>query len=166
MEHGHVCTRCHEPILERGARTHVGHTLACFLRVHTYDLLAVRDGHREYVCVRCGHPLLFEKESDPYCFDGTFAKRVRYLCSLFGHATHFVTHRAGRDEYACACGHTFLVDNRPRATETRIHHPLTCFFHGHEIEWAADRGMLDEYVCVTCGHPFCFTDRAEWMDGC
>jgi hypothetical protein len=157
FESGHQCIRCHEPILQRGATTRVGHTLACFLRVHTYDLLAERDGHREYVCVRCGHPLLFRVDQDPYA-GGAFTKKVRYLCSLFGHDVHHVARRAGREEYACGCGHSFLKDERALS---HIRHPLVCFFQGHRIEWIAARGMLDEYVCRDCGHPFCFTDCSE-----
>jgi hypothetical protein len=48
------------------------------------------------------------------------------------------------------------------ARARHIRHPLVCFFQGHRVEWLAGRGMLDEYVCRDCGHPFCFTDRAEW----
>lgn len=157
FEDGHVCTRCRQPILQRGAITRVGHTLACFLRVHTYDLLDERDGHREYVCVRCGHPLLFQSAADPY--DGrAFVKKVRYFCSLFGHDVHHVGTRSGLEEYACGCGHSFL---KGAARLAHIRHPLVCFFQGHRIEWFASRGMLDEYVCRDCGHPFCFTDCAE-----
>jgi len=152
---GRQCTRCRTPILARAAVTRVGHTLSCFLRVHRYDLMAERDGHREYVCTRCGHPLLFRVGDDPYG-GGAFTKKVRYLCSLFGHRVHFVTARAGRDEYACGCGHSFLKDDHGLR---HIRHPLVCFFQGHRIEWAASRGALDEYVCRDCGHPFCFTNR-------
>lgn len=157
FEHGHACTRCHEPILEHGATTRVGHTLSCFLNVHTYDLLAERDGHREYVCVRCGHPLLFRLDEDPYGAE-PFTKKVRYFCSLFGHDVHHVATREGQEEYACGCGHSFLKWDDALS---HITHPLVCFFQGHRIEWFANRGMLDEYVCRDCGHPFCFTDRAE-----
>jgi hypothetical protein len=157
FEYGHHCTRCREPILRRGSVTRVGHTLACFLRVHTYELLDERDGHREYVCVRCGHPVLFRADADPYD-RGAFMKKVRYRCSLFGHDVHHVGKRDGRDEYACRCGHSFLKD---APALDHIRHPLGCFFKGHRIEWFASRGMLDEYVCRDCGHPFCFTDLAE-----
>jgi hypothetical protein len=157
FESGHRCTRCQEPILDRAGLTRVGHTLACFLRVHSYDLLEERDGHREYVCVRCGHPLLFRADQDPDNA-GPFTKKVRYLCSLFGHDVHHVARRAGLEEYACGCGHSFLKSQGELA---HIRHPLVCFFQGHRIEWIASRGMLDEYVCRDCGHPFCFTDRAE-----
>lgn len=158
FEHGHRCTRCRQPVLQRGAVTRVGHTLACFLRVHTYELFDERDGHREYVCVRCGHPLLFRADADPYDGSG-FTKKVRYRCSVFGHDVHHVARRQGSDEYACGCGHSFLKHD---AALDHIDHPLVCFFQGHRIEWFASRGMLDEYVCRDCGHPFCFTDRAEW----
>ena len=156
---GRACTRCRAPILARGTITHAGHTLSCFFRVHRYTLHTERDGHREYVCTRCGHPLLFREAADPYD-RAAFAKKVRYLCSLFGHDVHFVTRRAGHDEYACGCGHSFL---KPAADSklSHIDHPLVCFFQGHRIAWAADRGSLDEYVCRDCGHPFCFADRRD-----
>lgn len=107
FQQGHVCTRCRQPILERGSVTRVGHTLSCFFRVHTDGPLTERDGHREYLCVRCGHPLLFAEDPDPYDRAG-FTKKVRYLCSLFGHDEHHVGRRNGLDEYACGCGHSFL----------------------------------------------------------
>ena len=43
---------------EDGSCTRVRHTLSCFLGHHTYEPLMERHGHNEYVCVRCGHPLL------------------------------------------------------------------------------------------------------------
>ena len=45
-----------EYLRQDGTRTHVRHTLSCFLRHHTYVRLADRDGAHEYVCVKCGHP--------------------------------------------------------------------------------------------------------------
>jgi DNA-directed RNA polymerase subunit RPC12/RpoP len=86
LERGRSCLRCGAPILrEDGSRTHVGHTFSCFLRHHTYVEGGTRDGHHEYICVRCGHPLLFATESDPYARRDGFMKRVRYLCGLVGH---------------------------------------------------------------------------------
>ena len=77
------CARCDQPFLhEDGRVTHTRHVLGCFLRHHTYVRSGVRDGHNEYTCVRCGHPLLFEAEHDPYAGAGLFHKKVRYLCGL------------------------------------------------------------------------------------
>ena len=60
------------------------------------------------MCVRCGHPLLFHEDVDPYTTRLTFQKKVRYLCGLFGHRVDTVATRDGFVEYACHCGHTFL----------------------------------------------------------
>jgi hypothetical protein len=62
-----------------GTHTHVRHTLSCFLGHHTYTKLIERDGHTEYVCVQCGHPLLFEADRDPHRESSIFKKKVRYL---------------------------------------------------------------------------------------
>jgi hypothetical protein len=70
---------------EDGSRTHVRHTLSCFLRHHTYTRLADRDGVHEYVCVRCGHPLVYPAGADPFDGRERFGKKVRYFCGLFGH---------------------------------------------------------------------------------
>jgi DNA-directed RNA polymerase subunit RPC12/RpoP len=89
---GRACTRCGRAFLSDDERTvHVGHTLSCFFRHHTYEEVVKRHGHTEYACVRCGHPLLFRTDADPYAGGGIFAKRVRYLCGLFGHHVHAVT---------------------------------------------------------------------------
>ena len=55
-----------------GAVTRVRHTLSCFLGHHTYQHLVDRDDHHEYVCVQCGHPLLFAADSDPYADSAIF----------------------------------------------------------------------------------------------
>ena len=55
-----------EYLPEDGRTTHVRHTLSCFLRHHTYVRLTDRGGVHEYVCVRCGHPLVFPAGSDRY----------------------------------------------------------------------------------------------------
>jgi DNA-directed RNA polymerase subunit RPC12/RpoP len=136
-----------------GSLTHVRHTLSCFFGHHTYTKLIERDGHREYVCVQCGHPLLFETDKDPYQDSALFNKKVRYLCGLFGHAVHTVTDRDGYREFACHCGHTFL---KPREQATHINHPAICVFSGHRIKYLTARGGYLEYVCRDCGHPFCF----------
>ena len=44
----------------------VRHTVACFVKGHTYIRTGARPGHNEYVCIRCGHTLLFELDRDPY----------------------------------------------------------------------------------------------------
>src|ERR671910_2852068 len=68
-----------------GSKTHVRHTLSCFLRHHTYVRLADRDGVHEYVCVRCGHPLVYPADRDPFANREIFGKKVRYACGLLGH---------------------------------------------------------------------------------
>src|SRR6185503_1061447 len=94
------CGHCRTAYLPLdGAPTRVRHTLSCFLGRHTYELTDVRHGHDEYVCVRCGHPLLFESGSSPYRAARAFRKKVRYLCGLTGHAVHVVTARGGYTEY-------------------------------------------------------------------
>jgi DNA-directed RNA polymerase subunit RPC12/RpoP len=132
----------------------VRHTLSCFLGHHTYERLSNRHGHHEYVCVQCGHPLLFPADRDPYAAHARFGKKVRYRCGLFGHSqVHLVATRDGFQEYACVCGHTFL---KAEAALTRITHPLVCILAGHFIRFVAHRRGYGEYVCRNCGHPFCF----------
>jgi hypothetical protein len=162
---------------EDGSATHVRHTLSCFLRHHTYTRLADRDGVHEYVCIRCGHPLVFLADADPFDQRGTtlkgrptsqtlkgrptsqtFIKKVRYLCGLFGHRVVAVADRDGFVEYACHCGHSFL---RPRAGARLIRHPLICFFRAHRVRFVTRRHGYAEYVCDDCGHPFCFADPAD-----
>jgi DNA-directed RNA polymerase subunit RPC12/RpoP len=154
-EHRHRC-RCGEDYLaEDGSLTHVRHTLSCFLRHHTYVRLCDRDGVHEYVCVRCGHPLVFAAGADRFEHQERFAKKVRYACGLFGHRATQVAERDGFIEYACHCGHSFL--KRAHA-DGKIRHPLRCFFRAHRIRFLARRGGYAEYVCTDCGHPFCFAD--------
>jgi len=148
--------RCGVPYLpEDGRLTHVRHTLSCFLGHHTYTRLIDRDGCHEYVCVQCGHPLLYRADVDPYAREAQFAKKVRYLCGLFGHRVALVGTRDGFAEYACHCGHTFL---KPDDRTQKIRHPLSCTMRGHWIRFVTRRGGFAEYVCQTCGHPFCFRD--------
>lgn len=148
--------RCGEPYLRTdGSFTRVRHTLSCFLGHHTYVRMAARDQHHEYVCVQCGHPLVFAANSDPYAADGRFRKKVRYLCGLFGHRVYRVTARDGFVEYACHCGHSFLKDER---WVDVIRHPMICVIGGHFVRYVASRGGYSEYVCRNCGHPFCFAD--------
>lgn len=133
--------------------TRVRHTLSCFLGKHHYEKLADRDGCHEYVCVQCGHPLLFPAGHDPYARATTFRKKVRYLCGLFGHRAQHVATRDGFEEYACFCGHSFLKEHKVSGT---IRHPMICVVFGHFIHFLANRGGYAEYVCRNCGHPFCF----------
>jgi hypothetical protein len=70
-----------------------------------------------------------------------------------GHRVHEVAERNGCVEYACRCGHTFL---KPVNGLTRVTHPLACVARGHFIRFVERRAGYAEYVCRTCGHPFCF----------
>ena len=106
-------------LAEDGSFTHVRHTLTCFFGHHTYTKVVDRDGHREYACVDCGHPLLFHADHDPYAESAIFNKKVRYLCGLFGHRVHAVADRDGFREFACHCGHSFL---KPEGDRKAAHH--------------------------------------------
>ena len=152
---GRLCRCGTRYLFEDGSLTRVRHTLSCFLRHHTYEPLGERDGHHEYVCIRCGHPLLFPSDTDPYASRARFPKKVRYLCGLFGHRVHTVTARNGGVEYACGCGHSFL---KPGKGLGRVRHPLACVARGHLVRFVERRARFAEYVCRTCGHPFCFAD--------
>jgi DNA-directed RNA polymerase subunit RPC12/RpoP len=150
--------RCGDRYLdEDGSLTHVRHTLSCFLRHHTYVRLADRDGVHEYACVRCGHPLVYPQASDRFAGRGQFAKKVRYACGIFGHRVQAVAMRDGFVEYACHCGHSFL---KGTDGESKIRHPLVCFFRAHRVRFVARRCGYAEYVCADCGHPFLFAERA------
>ena len=147
--------RCGRRILSVDrAETRVRHTLSCFLGGHTYVPVGERHGHREYVCDPCGHPLLFPLDDDPYAEQSRFMKRVRYACGLFGHRVHKVSDRSGRSEFACRCGHSFLVDTHDTAL---VRHPPICVLAGHFLRFVERRGDYDEYRCRNCGHTFCFT---------
>src|SRR5262249_41966879 len=118
--------RCGTPYLSRtGSITRVRHTLSCFLGHHQYEPLADRDGSREYVCVQCGHPLVFRDGHDPYRERTQFKKKVRYLCGLFGHRVAPVTIRDGFAEYACHCGHTFLIADNVKKLRVKGTVPFT-----------------------------------------
>ena len=146
------CVRCEERILhEDGRITHTRHVLGCFLRHHTYVRTGERDGHNEYTCVRCGHPLLFAIGDDPYARAGLFEKKVHYLCGLLGHEVHAVGERRGLTEYACRCGHPFLLAARGLA---RVHHPLRCTSSGHRVSFLEEREGYREHRCIDCGHTF------------
>jgi hypothetical protein len=140
---------------DRSSLTRVRHTLSCFLGHHSYEQLVDRDHWHEYVCVQCGHPLLFREDRDPYAALTQFRKKVRYLCGLFGHRVERVGARDGFVEYACHCGHTFLHAAEGLST---IHHPTVCVIAGHWIQFLTKRAGVWEYVCRNCGHPFCFAD--------
>ena len=147
---------CGAPYLrEDGSVTRVGHTLSCVLGHHTYRRLANRNGYHEYVCVQCGHPLLFQSNHDAFARSTEFKKKVRYLCGLFGHRVMRVTARDGFVEYACHCGHTFL---KLESDLEEVRHPAMCVLAGHWIRYVTRRAGYAEYVCTNCGHPFCFAD--------
>lgn len=146
--------RCGVRYLDAQEETRVSHTVSCFVFGHNYTRIAQREGHNEYVCRKCGHPLLFRKENDPYSDRPEFKKKVRYLCNLFGHAVHHVTTRQGLHEYACDCGHTFL---RQQLGKQFVKHPPICLFAGHFLRFTERRGDYDEYLCRNCGHTFYFT---------
>jgi DNA-directed RNA polymerase subunit RPC12/RpoP len=149
---------CGESYLRRGAaETRVRHTVSCFLKGHTYVRTATRHEHNEYVCIRCGHPLLFRVGHDPYALEEHFGKKVRYLCNLLGHAVHTVCERSGFTEYACDCGHTFLRD---LAGLARVTHPPVCLFAGHFVRFVEHRDGHAEFRCRNCGHPFGFVAAA------
>jgi len=140
-------------LAEDETETRVRHHVSCFLGGHSYIKMCERDGHREYVCVQCGHPLLFAAQTSAYAQRETFRKKVRYLCNLFGHRVHSVAERDGLVEYACDCGHSFL---KRRQVEDKITHPLVCLFSGHFIRFVTRRAGYSEYLCRNCGHTFCF----------
>ena len=151
---GAPCARCGGAILDLGkAVSHVSHTLSCFFGRHHYVHVGSRTAHREYVCERCGHPLLFELVHDAHASAGKFEKRVNYVCGLLGHRVHTVATRSNTTEYACECGHSFV---RAESGITFIRHPLACVVVGHFIRFNEIRGEWAEYVCRRCGHPFCF----------
>jgi hypothetical protein len=154
------CVSCAAPYLPLDGRTtRVRHTLSCFFGHHTYTPTETRHSHREYMCLRCGHPLLFASGRDPYADLPTFEKKVRYLCGVTGHAVHEVCARNGFTEYACGCGHSFLL---PRPGLRRVRHPAVCIAGGHRVSFVERRAGHDEYRCRDCGHPFVFQDAARF----
>jgi hypothetical protein len=144
-------------LAEDGSETRASHTLGCFFFGHRYTKLAERDGHAEYTCDVCGHPVLFALGDSRYAAKTAFRKQTRYLCGLLGHTVHKVADRLGTTEYACHCGHSFLRGGPEAAT---IRHPLVCVFAGHFIRFFERRGERSEFVCRNCGHTFCFGPRA------
>src|SRR5688572_18510193 len=78
---GERLCRCGDVFLKEDAtESRIGHVLRCFFRGHWYRRLATRQGHNEYACFRCGHPLLIERTSDTYPAEGVFRKKVSYRC--------------------------------------------------------------------------------------
>jgi DNA-directed RNA polymerase subunit RPC12/RpoP len=136
----------------------IGHVVSCFLLGHEYKILGTRHEHREYVCIYCGHPLLFRAGRDRSFHERKLVKCVKYFCNLFGHRAHEVCDRNGFTEYACNCGHSFLKKEKGLLS---IQHPLVCTFRGHLISRVEERSGLIEYVCRNCGHTFCFTEKAK-----
>jgi DNA-directed RNA polymerase subunit RPC12/RpoP len=155
-ERERMCS-CGESLLRAdGAVTHVRHNLACFLGGHSYTKIGERAGHCEYVCSDCGHPLMFEREASTYARQERFRKFVRHRCGWFGHVVHEVAERGGLTEYACHCGHSFLLQAKGL---TRVRHPLLCVMTGHRIRLLARRNEQLEFRCRDCGHPFCLGDE-------
>lgn len=148
------CVRCGAAILHQDhSVSRVAHTLYCFFGWHHYAPVASRAAHNEYVCERCGHPLLFERAADPYSKQNQFKKRVDYACGLLGHRVHVVDSGSKTTEYACRCGHSFVKEQRGL---TLIRHPLACVLLGHFLTINQIRDNWAEYICFRCGHPFCF----------
>lgn len=139
-----------------GTAARVRHNLACFLGGHSYMKIGERAGHCEYVCVDCGHPLMFDRETSPYARRERFRKFVRHRCGWFGHVVHEVTERCGLTEYACHCGHSFLLQAKGL---TSVRHPLRCMATGHRLRLLARRNGQLEFHCRDCGHPFCLAER-------
>jgi DNA-directed RNA polymerase subunit RPC12/RpoP len=136
----------------------VWHNLRCFLGRHRYRFILTRDGHNEYRCVRCGHPLLLRSDTNPLPVNVIFSKAVHYRCGLTGHHVHIVAKRDGGTEYACDCGHSFLLQDD---CARKIRHPSICVLCGHRLTFLGRRAGYEEYLCGICGHPFLFgTDRS------
>jgi hypothetical protein len=95
--------------------------------------------------------LLFRVEENIFAEKRQFRKKVRYLCGLFGHKVHPVTHRQTFWEYACFCGHSFL---QKEGQLKKITHPVRCIFAGHFVEHIGDRLDCSEFLCRVCGHTF------------
>ena len=148
------CARCGAAILDRGSRvSRVAHTLSCFFGWHHYIAVGTRAAHNEYVCERCGHPLLFESSHDPYSNSGKFRKKVDYVCGLLGHRVHVVTTGPNTTEYACRCGHPFIKNAERSQSDSS---PADLCLGWNFVTVNQTRGEWTEFVCLRCGHPFCF----------
>lgn len=149
---GPRCRHCHEPfLLEDGSITHTRHVLGCLWRGHTYLRVDRRADHHEYCCIRCGHPLLLPVAADPHPAAALVGKRLRLRCGTTRHAVHQVSVRCGFSEYACGCGHSFLL---PMTGLAHVSHPLVCRVTGHRLRFVERRGVVHEHRCLDCGHPF------------
>lgn len=142
-----------ETLFEDNRESRIGHILPCFFFGHDYLRVGDRDGHAEFICKNCGHPLLFEMRSSLYACKTTLHKPVSFACIVFGHKIHQVSERSGITEYACHCGHSFLLSEPGLST---YRHPLACVVRGHYIRFVERRGFLAEFGCHVCGHTFCF----------
>jgi DNA-directed RNA polymerase subunit RPC12/RpoP len=144
---------CGERIFrEDGTPTKIRSNISCFLFFHSYERMARRDAHNEYVCVYCGHTLLFRVDHDPFKEGSRFDKKVAYRCNLRGHHVHQVVERDGYFEYACtSCGHPFL--RREDGLTFITHLPKTIL--GHAVVFVARRNGYAEFLCADSGHPFC-----------
>ena len=146
--------RCGAGILaEDNRESRVGHILSCFFFGHDYLRISDRHGHIEFICKDCGHPLMFDRASSAYGSSLAFHKTVSFVCILRGHQVHPIAKRNGLTEYACHCGHSFLLDAQGLST---YRHPVACAFRGHYISFVERRGEWSEFRCRVCGHPFCF----------
>ncbi|MBL8203564.1 MAG: UbiA family prenyltransferase [Blastocatellia bacterium] len=151
--------QCGESLIDAdGLTVHVRHNLVCLLGGHTYEKIGERDGHGEYVCVGCGHPMLFAIGDSPYSRQDHFRKFVRPQCGMAGHGVHRVTERGGMTEYACHCGHSFLLSQKALR---KVRHPLICLLTGHAIKPFVREDGVQEFRCEHCGHPFCLTARTK-----
>jgi DNA-directed RNA polymerase subunit RPC12/RpoP len=151
---GPNCSRCQQRFLfEDGRITHTRHVLGCMRRHHTYQRIDRRAAHNEYACLRCAQPLLLAVDRDPHRNALPFPKRLQLLCGTFGHSVHRVTARDGLTEYACGCGHSFLLAQEGL---THIAHPLVCRMSGHRVTFVQRRGSYQEHRCLDCGHPFLY----------
>jgi len=123
--------------------------MACAILGHEMDNRTLAGDARHPRCGRCREPFLHE--------DGgvTHTRHVlgcfRYLCNLFGHHVHAVGERHGLTEYACGCGHSFLLAPRGLA---KVTHPLICTVSGHRVVFVERREAYREHRCVDCGHTF------------
>lgn len=154
LQHHHNSCSCGKAVLHEGnSEIHVRHNLKCFFGGHQYIKAGVRDGHAEFVCEDCGHPLLFRINNEKYGSHDNFHKSVSFGCIIRGHRLHVVAERQDLFEYACECGHSFLLGE---ANRQRFWHPLICFFAGHFIRLQEGREEMLEFRCRNCGHPFCF----------
>ena len=147
------CPCGEEYLATDGTQTRMGHTFSCFFFGHVYVEALARDVHVEYVCERCGHPLVLDHKGASFKPNGPFRKSVRYLCGLLGHRVHSVTERNGFAETACHCGHSFLS---AIVQGEKVRHPMACVIKGHYITFVENRSGYAEFRCAVCGHPFCF----------